>query len=179
MNQVLLKKLELLTIEESKKLLKIRNKENIRNQSLNKNIITLEEHLSWLEKLRNDSKKEYYAIIFLNEMVGSINFFEIDKKIKWGIYFKDEASLIIKSLVPLYFIDYIFKKTQIEFLYLDVLKDNSNAIKFDKNFGFYIFKENKESFIMRVSKEEYEEAKKNVVLKRIVDKMKNYSFIME
>lgn len=179
MNKIILKRFEHLSIEENKKLLDIRNQENIRNQSLNKSIIDLSSHLRWVANLKDDFKKEYYAVIYSEQIVGAINFFDVDSRIKWGIYFKEDISLLVKSLVPIYFIEYIFKKTQIDFLYLDVLKNNLNAISFDKNFGFSIFEENGNIFTMRVSKKKFEEAKRGMLLKRVVKKMKNYSFIME
>lgn len=179
MNKIILKKFEHLSIEENKKLLSIRNKEDIRNQSLNKSIIDLNSHLKWLENLKGDLKKEYYAIIHSGQIVGAINFFEVNSTMKWGVYFKEEVSLLVKSLVPIYFIEYIFKKTQVEFLYLDILKNNLNAISFDKNFGFYFFQENNDYFTMRVSSKEFKKAKEKKLLKRVVKKMSDYSFIME
>ncbi len=176
---ILLKDYTRLTKDENIQLLDLRNQEYVREVSLDEKIIGLDDHLSWLEKLKDDKTKEYYAVYFNGELIGAINLFDIHKDLKWGVFFKQTSSLVIKSIVPLYFLDYMFKKFNPLYIYLDVKKDNQNAISFDKNLGFSICNEVENIVTMKMNKQQFEEAKKSIFLKRVVKKIEKYEFCME
>lgn len=178
MKSVVLKEYSLLSENEHKKLLDIRNSDEIRIASINEDKIQLKDHLSWVRKLKDDKTKQYFAIICDNKIIGGVNIFDIYNKIKWGIFFTYDASLMIKSMVPIYFIDYIFGHFKCEFLYAEIKKSNQSALSYNKNLGFKKIEED-ELVIMRLQKSDFLETKNSKVLKRIVKKMSSYIFEME
>ncbi len=177
MNKIVLKDYLLLSNEEHKELLNIRNKDYIRNVSLDTSIIELVNHISFVKGLKNSDKK-FFAIIFEDDIIGGVNIFNIKEDIKWGIFFLEEANIIIKSLVPIYFLEYIFKTFQKEEIFLDVKKENINTISYDKNLGFNIFKEDDKIISMKMSKDEFESAKEKAFLKRVMKQFKKFDFEM-
>ncbi|WP_419766232.1 MAG: hypothetical protein ACNI28_05565 [Arcobacter sp.] len=177
MNKVVLKDYLLLSNEEHKELLNIRNKEYIREVSLDTNIIKFVNHISFVKGLKNSDKK-FFAIISDDKIIGGVNVFDINKDIKWGIFFLDEANIIIKSIVPLYFLEYIFKTYKKEEIFLDVKKENINTISYDKNLGFKVFKDGDKIISMKMNNLEFEKAKEKHFLKRVMRQFKKFDFEM-
>jgi UDP-4-amino-4,6-dideoxy-N-acetyl-beta-L-altrosamine N-acetyltransferase len=175
MNKVVLKDYLFLSNEEHKELLEIRNKEYIRNVSLDTGIIELINHISFVKGLKNSDKK-FFAIIFEDRIIGGVNIFNIKEDIKWGVFFLEEANILIKSIVPLYFLEYIFKTFEKEEIFLDVKKENINTISYDKNLGFNIFKEDDKIISMKMSKLEFENAKEKPFLKRVMKQLEKFDF---
>jgi len=172
---ITLKDYRLLTIDEHKNLLNIRNKDEVREASLNQDMINLDNHLSWVENLKNDSTKEYFAIMYHDEIIGGINIFNISTKLKWGIFFEDNISLIIKSVIPIFFIDFIFCTYKSPSIYSEIKKANVNAISYNKNLGFKIL-EDKDIITMQLKEANYMKVKDSFLLKKIVKKMQLYNF---
>ena len=175
MNKIVLKDYLLLSMEEHEELLDIRNKEYVREVSLDTNIIEFVNHISFVKSL-NQSDKKFFAVIFNDEIIGGVNIFNINRDIKWGVFFLEESNIIVKSIVPLYFLDYIFQTYKKEEIFLDVKKENINTISYDKNLGFTIFQEDEKIVSMKMSKKEFLEAKEKPFLKRVIKQMKRYSF---
>jgi len=173
MSQIILKDYLHLSTKEHKKLLKIRNKDYIRAVSLDKNIIDFDNHMSFIENLKN-SDMFFLAVIFDDEIIGGINVFNLKSDTKWGVFFLEEANIIIKSIVPLYFLEYIFKKYKKSEIFLDVKKKNINSISYDKNLGFEIYKEEDKIISMKINYEKFKKAKDKPFLKRVVKQMKKY-----
>lgn len=178
MSTIVLKSYVHLNEQEHIELLSIRNQEHIREVSLSNSFISIESHLHWVHALKMDASKEYYAILHEEKLIGAVNVFDIGNETKWGIFFKENASLMIKAIVPLFFIDYIFNTFKEEFLFLQARSDNVNAINFDKNLGFLIYEECDKIVSMKMNQEDFEKAKKNSFLNRVVKKMNKYSFEM-
>lgn len=158
--------------------MKIRNIKEIRDISLDNKIITLDQHLSWLKKMENDNMKRYFAIFCDDELLGGINIFAIDKEPKWGVFFKDKTSLIIKSIVPIYFINYFFDSFKCDKLFAEIKKNNLNAISYNKSLGFIVI-EHGDIVKMQLDKKSYIKAKDGMILKRIIKKIKLYDIEME
>lgn len=175
MQKIILKDYLLLSNDEHKNLLEIRNKDYIREVSLDSTVIEFENHLSFINSLKNSDKK-FFAIIFQDKIIGGVNVFNTNKKIKWGVFFLNEANLLVKSIVPLYFLNYIFEKYDKDEIFLDVKKSNINTISYDKNLGFEIFKEDDKIISMKMSKEKFQKEKEKSFLKRVVKQMGRYSF---
>jgi hypothetical protein len=175
MNKIVLKDYLCLSDEEHEKLLEIRNKQYIREVSLDTAVIEFVNHVSFVKSLKNSDKK-FFAIIYEDRIIGGVNIFYINKDIKWGIFFLNEANIIIKSIVPLYFLEYIFKTYEKEEIFLDVKKENINTISYDKNLGFNIFKEDDKIISMKMSKIEFEKAKEKSFLKRVIKQLDKFDF---
>lgn len=174
-NNIVLKDYVLLTIEEHKELLGIRNSEYIREISLNNEIIDFDNHINFVKNL-NFSEKKFFAIIYKNEIIGGISIFNIKEDMKWGIFFSDDANIIIKSIVPIYFLGYIFENYQKNEILLDVKKENINAISYDKHLGFKVFKEENEIISMKINKQDFKIEKEKPFLKRVMKQLRKYSF---
>lgn len=164
-----------LSIHEHKELLQIRNEEYIRSVSLNTDVIEIENHLKFVESLKNANKK-FYAVFFEEKIIGGVNVFDLDDEVKWGIFFKDDANLIVKSIVPIFFIEYLFENFVKDELFLEVKSDNVNTISYDKNLGFKTFKEDNGIITMKMNKKEFEEAKNGSFLKRVEKQLDKFDF---
>ena len=132
-----------LSLEEKKMILKWRNHSNIRKFMRNKEIIPLENHLKYIESLKNSKYKKYFLVKELNEYIGTIDFTEIDldkKEAHLGLYAKPNlrgvGDILMNSII-----DYAFNFLGVKVLKLEVLKDNIKAIKLYKRFGFSIMGE--------------------------------------
>ncbi|MDY0238317.1 MAG: GNAT family N-acetyltransferase [Campylobacterales bacterium] len=178
MKSILLKDYRLLTDEEHKDLLQIRNADEIREVSLDAKIISFDEHLSWIKKLQDDRQKEYFAVMYNDKIIGGVNIFNIDAKVKWGVFFESLAPLMIKSIIPIYFMDFIFSTFTCSDIYAEIKKENLNAISYNKSLGFKLLPR-KDIVTMHLTHENYLKAKNGVILKRVIKKMTLYKFKIE
>jgi len=176
MNKIVLKNYVLLTAEENKELLKIRNTKHIRNLSLKKEKIELSSHLGWIQSLKNNASFSYYAIFYENELLGGINIFDVNTKIKWGVFFKEHASLLIKSFVPLYFFEHIFSFYNVENIYAEVIEENENAFNYNKSLGFLLEEKKQKASVLILNKKIFFKHLETKILQGIRKRMKKYSF---
>ncbi|HRL09907.1 MAG TPA: UDP-4-amino-4,6-dideoxy-N-acetyl-beta-L-altrosamine N-acetyltransferase, partial [Aliarcobacter sp.] len=72
---------------EKKDILELRNKEYVRENMINSEPISLENHILFIESLKNKNKT-YFAIFFDNQLIGSLNIIKNEELI-WGLYFKE------------------------------------------------------------------------------------------
>ena len=167
-----------LTPDQHKELLFIRNLDYVRINMLDDSVIDINDHLQWVEKLKNDSTRKYYAILLDNELIGGINITNIDMNNKtsyWGIFMKKNSNPMVPSLSTYIIIDKIFNELKLEILNLEVNINNINAYKFDKNFGFqdvdeYTKGESK-YYLMKMHKDDWEQHKITPLLKIIKQKL--------
>ena len=151
--------------KETKDILELRNKEYVRENMLNSEPIILENHLLFIESLKKNKNKTYFAIFFDNELIGSVNIIK-NEELAWGLYFKEDANPIIKSCVTYLFLDFIFKKFN-ENINSFVKIKNIQALNFNKNFGFETFKEDENYYYFKLSKEAWEKRKNSKLIKPI------------
>jgi len=144
-----------LSLEEKKMVLEWRNHSSIRKFMRNKEIIPLENHLKYIEFLKNSKDKKYFLVKELNEYVGTIDFTEIDldkKETHLGLYAKPNlrgvGDILMNSII-----DYAFNSLGTKVLKLEVLKDNIKAIKLYKRFGFSIVGEDNVYIFMELKYE--------------------------
>ena len=164
--------------EEKIDILEIRNSKYVRENMSNDNIIEKNAHFNWIENLVNDQNSKYFAIIFDNKLQGSV-YFNINQQNEcfWGIYLDERSSAIISSLSAYIFLEFIINTMSIEKIFSSVKKNNSQALNFNKNFGFEIFKDDEEYCYLKLSKEVWENSKKSRLLKpikRYLDKIEYY-----
>ncbi len=159
---------------EIRDILELRNQKNIRENMINSEIISLENHFNFIDSLQNLTNKRYFAIFSEDELLGSVNFIK-DKELSWGLYFKDEVNPILKSLSVYIFLDFIFSSFD-ENINSFIKKSNLQALSFNKNFGFKIFKEDEEYFYLQLSKQTWQKHKDSKLLKpikRYLDKIEH------
>lgn len=139
-NKLYFKDISKLNIIELKKVLQIRNETNIRKNMLTHGVITTKAHKEWHMSFKKSKKDFFYAIFFLDKLIGGLTADVTDiknKNINWGFYLSSKikinglgASLEFKA------INFFFEKFKIDKLKCFVYKSNSSVIKFHKKFGF-------------------------------------------
>jgi UDP-4-amino-4,6-dideoxy-N-acetyl-beta-L-altrosamine N-acetyltransferase len=164
----------LLTPKEHLDLLEIRNMEYIRQNMKNSNVIEENDHFRWVDTLKENNSKIYYALFWNQKLIGGINITDIDwvnKNASWGLFMKTNTNPMVPSMATYLIIEKVFHILGMEILNLEVNKLNQNAYKFDKNFGFidkgeYSDKENS-YYLMHMTKQIWEQSKNNNLLKII------------
>lgn len=164
--------------EEKIDILEIRNSKYVRENMSNDNIIEKNAHFNWIENLLNDQNSKYFAIFFDNKLQGSV-YFNVNQQNEcfWGIYLDERSSAIISSLSAYIFLEFLINTMSIQKIFSSVKKNNSQALNFNKNFGFEIFKEDEDFFYLKLSKKVWENSKKSRLLKpikRYLDKIEYY-----
>ena len=176
----------LLSSNEHKEILEIRNSNYIRHNMNNKDIIEINAHLQWVENLKKDTKNIYYAVLIDEEILGAVYITEInykDSTSTWGLYFKNNINPFISSFATYLLIDRIFNTLKIKRLNLEVSKLNTNAYKFDLSFGFLVYDEVKndygEYYLMFMNSSKWEQSKTTGLLKTLGKKLEKvqYKFI--
>ena len=149
-------------------ILELRNQKKIREYMINNEIISLENHLNWIESLKKSTDKKYFSVSLEKEIIGSLSYVNDNQKISWGVFFKENINPFVTSSSTFIFLSYVFEISQTIYSY--VKKENLNAFNFNKNFGFKIYDEDENYFYLKLEKEEWENRKNSKLLKPI----KNY-----
>lgn len=177
---LILKNFTLLNLEEHIEVLSIRNSEHVRNNMKTKNVITIDNHLKWIENLKEDTNNKYYVVLFDEKIVGAIYITDIDflsKNCTWGLYFKRGVNPFIPSYSTFEIINKIFFELNLEILNLEVNKKNLAAYKFDLSFGFKVYGEKNEFdidyYLMNMKKSFWKNNREIGVLGLIYKKLKN------
>lgn len=66
-----------------------RNHKDVRENSFNKNIINMEEHIKFIKSLKNDITKKYFIVLKDNEQIGVISFTNINQESAYAGYYKN------------------------------------------------------------------------------------------
>jgi ribosomal-protein-serine acetyltransferase len=121
--------------------LEIRNEEYIREWMFTGNKINAEEHLAWIEQLKNDKSQICLIIIDeKNQPFGAVNIKNIDKENKiaeLGFYKSqkiNEKGLMTKSISTA--IDYSFNILCLEKIYSEVFEGNTKSLIIHKRLLF-------------------------------------------
>lgn len=146
-----------LTLSEKVIVLKMRNHPSIKQVMHNTKNISLEEHLSFIESLKNNPTKKYFLVTENEKYLGVIDFINItNTEAELGIYTNPELKGYGKTLLQL-ICTYAFKSLNIDKLHAEVYTDNPKAIKLYKEFNFKEIKiemiENKEILYMELLNE--------------------------
>lgn len=168
--KIVFKNYSTLNEQESFEILNIRNKDFIRKNMITDEIINLENHTKWINSLKNNLDKKYFAVLCENEVLGSCSWVKEKDEFTWGIFFKEEVNPIISSCCTYLFLENCFFNNKIEKLGSLVKKENSIAFSFNKNFGFELYKEDENYFYLELEKQKWENRKNSKLLKPI----KNY-----
>jgi len=163
-----------LSQDEHKKILEIRNETKIREASRNSHIISLQDHLQWVNSL--DKSQHFFALFIDDEVIGGLNYILKDKSVKnWGIFFSENAKPLIASLATYIFIEDML--SNYISLHSEVLKENTQAVKFNNYFGLNTIKEDKEFLYLYLTQKMWQEHKIRLKsLQKRVDLIK-YKFI--
>ena len=120
-----------------------RNKEEIRKYMLNQHIITKEEHLSWIESLRNRNDWKFW-VVFVDEIpIGSVYLQNIDFKnltSEWGFYIGEDdfKGKGLGKCILFKLLEFYFEEMRFEVLFTKVVSNNTVALNMYKKFEFKI-----------------------------------------
>lgn len=168
--KIVFKNYSTLNEQESFEILNIRNKDFIRKNMITNEIINLENHTKWINSLKNNLDKKYFAVLCENEVLGSCSWVKEKDEFTWGIFFKEEVNPIISSCCTYLFLENCFFNNKIEKLGSLVKKENSIAFSFNKNFGFELYKEDENYFYLELEKQKWE----NRINSKLLKPIKNY-----
>ena len=117
-----------------------RNKSYIRNNMLNKHIISWEEHYKWFKKLENRKDQEVLLFILNGQNIGLVSFTNIDfenKHCSWGFYIGEEmAPKGAGTLMAYNALNYAFDKYSFHKINSQVLSFNVASLKYHEKLGF-------------------------------------------
>lgn len=170
---------------EKELLLKWRNKDHIRLNMYNSDIINKKEHYEWLSKIINDNTKRYFINydIFNKIPIGLSYIFNINyylNNCEWGFYIGEENYLGKGHAIEMEYLilNHVFEKLSLHRLSCAVLDFNEKVISFHKRFGFieegrfreYLFRDGRwvDSILLSIIDREYD-IKKNEILS-IIDR---------
>ena len=129
-----------LSIGEKEKVLEWRNHKNIRQWMLNREIISLEEHLNYINSLKLLTDRVYFLVRYRGEDIGVIDFTNIDyinKSADFGLYVRPNSiGKGLGNILMKLIIDYGFNKLRVDRLIAEVFKENRVAIKLYERFDF-------------------------------------------
>lgn len=126
-----------LTLEEKEMILKWRNHHEIRKWMYNQDEITLKEHLSFIESLKNRKDKFNFLVKKENEYIGVIDFTQLLKKesVHMGIYAnpntKGNGKILLYEIIQ-----YAFNALNVQKLHSEVFEENKRAYNLYKKFNF-------------------------------------------
>jgi UDP-4-amino-4,6-dideoxy-N-acetyl-beta-L-altrosamine N-acetyltransferase len=135
-----LEQLIYLNTEVQLKILDIRNEESVRKWMYTDSIIGIDEHLSWIEKLKRDDINIEFVIMYNNSPVGTLSIASIDiqnRKANFGIcltqaYQGSGLGVIIEYA----FINFYFDSLMFEKLNAEVIEGNSGVLNIHRGFFF-------------------------------------------
>lgn len=144
-----------LTFDEKKLVLFHRNLN--KKWMLQQDEITLENHLKWIEHLKNDNSKLNYLVYKNNEPFISISYHDIkDDEAYWGYFLinQDYKSEVLK--IEKMIIDFAFNNLKLNRL-LCINDSENHVVKIHKFFGFKEIEKkilnNKEYIVMALKKD--------------------------
>ncbi len=117
----------LLSNQENKAVLKIRNSQAVRDVSITSELIALKEHQKWVKSLKPNS---YFALILDSKIVGGIS---INEQF-WGIFFDENTLPIIRFVFVYLFLNKLLDKVKI--IKSKIKKSNLQALRFNEFFWF-------------------------------------------
>ncbi len=125
------KKFQDLSLEEKKEVLNWRNHPEIRKWMYNKEKIPLENHLKFIESLKEKPNKIYLKV----DNLGVVNFEIFKNYVDIGIHKNPNKQQVGKRLLE-FAINYAFNELKAQKIVLYVFEDNVKAINLYKKFGF-------------------------------------------
>jgi UDP-4-amino-4,6-dideoxy-N-acetyl-beta-L-altrosamine N-acetyltransferase len=121
--------------------LDLRNSESIRKHMYTNRPISLDEHFSWIDRLKTDTSNHVFTIFFKDSVVGSVALNKIDEinsSAYWDFYMDEKYRRIgLAAIVEYEFLNYTFFKMGIEKLNSEVLGNNDSVVNLHKKYGFH------------------------------------------
>lgn len=135
-----------LSLEEKKMILEWRNSPNIKKYMYTQNEISLENHLKFIDSLKNREDNLYFLVKKDDDFIGVIDFINITKyEADFGFYANPSSKIVgIGRILENVSIDFAFNTLKVEKLKLEVFEDNIQVRNLHKK---YKFKETGKKFV--------------------------------
>ena len=141
-NQVNIKLVPLIHLdtESQIKIRDIRNEQNVRKWMYSDHVIGVNEHLDWINKIKQDDRQIVFAVLGENNIplgVASVGLIDrIHKKTDWAYYLTEDARGGLGSAIEWNFINFIFDVLGVDKLNCEVIDGNDAVVKMHKKFSF-------------------------------------------
>lgn len=114
--------------------------------------ISFKEHFDFIKALKQEKTKKYFLVYENEEILGVISFVNITPySCEFGLYqnphLQGKGKVLMQEIL-----NYAFNILKVLELQSSVLKFNQKALKLYLNLGFYIQKEDEQSFIIKLVK---------------------------
>ncbi|OMP65791.1 UDP-4-amino-4,6-dideoxy-N-acetyl-beta-L-altrosamine N-acetyltransferase [Domibacillus epiphyticus] len=135
-------KAELKDIQEKdlKLILDWRNQEWIRDCMYNRDVISMEQHVKWFEKLQRSETSISRIFYYGGIPYGILNVNDIDKvnkRCEWGFYIgSDDAPRGMGTILGFTSLNYIFNHISVRKICAEVIGSNKKSISFHQKMGF-------------------------------------------
>lgn len=120
--------------------LKWRNLDSIRENMVNSQIISWQEHYNWFINLQKRNDREFFLFSIDGKKVGIVSFVDIDlinHKCRWGFYIGDStAPKGAGTLMAYYGLSYMFDRYNLNKINSEVFAFNKISLAFHKKLGF-------------------------------------------
>jgi UDP-4-amino-4,6-dideoxy-N-acetyl-beta-L-altrosamine N-acetyltransferase len=116
-----------------------RNSSEVKKYMYNRHDITLKEHMTWWENIKQRRDVKQLVFEYDSSPVAVVGFSQIDElnyNAVWAFYLKPDAPRGLGSLLELHAIKYAFSNFNLHKLKCEVISMNSSVIKLHMKFGF-------------------------------------------
>lgn len=126
-----------LSIDEKKMILKWRNNPNIKKYMYTKDDISLENHLKFIDSLKNSKDELYFIVKKDDEYIGVIDFVNIklNESLIMGIYtnpnLKGNGKILLETII-----NFSFNIIKVKKIFAEVFFENEKAFSLYKTYGF-------------------------------------------
>lgn len=126
-----------LSLDEKMMILKWRNNKSVQKWMYNRDDITLEDHLQYIDSLNNKDDRIYFLVKNETVYLGVVDLTEIkgNESAELGIYvnptLRGYGTLLVSKII-----EYAFQELRVKTLYANVYEKNSKAINLYKKFNF-------------------------------------------
>jgi UDP-4-amino-4,6-dideoxy-N-acetyl-beta-L-altrosamine N-acetyltransferase len=118
-----------------------RNAPSVRANMYTRHEISLEEHLTWWDRIQTRMDQRYFMYEYKGQLLGVVAFNGIDaanKNSAWAFYASPDAPKGTGSRMEFCALEYAFNELRLHKLNCEVLAFNSSVIKLHQKFGFKV-----------------------------------------
>lgn len=148
-----------------------RNEVAIRQQMVNQEKITKEQHQQWFKSLNNNIAEQHFVIYYKDSAIGAINIRAVNSQDlshcqhgEVGLYIANEKykGNMIAFAPSLVINDFAFKQLKLNQLTSKVKADNLSALKYNQQLGYHLAPEEKDFVEINLTADNYNKSTKSL-----------------
>jgi len=139
MTKVVLREINQCTSEQKVAVRDIRNQDSVRRSMYTDHEIGLDEHLKWVDRLKDDKKQIVFVVLVEEFVSGVVSVNAIDrshKKSDWAFYLSEKVRGGLGAALEFSLLDFVFNTLLLEKLNCEVIETNEAVVKMHKKFCF-------------------------------------------